>query len=95
VDVPLVSTELLEWLVASHEEIFMVTQTIFEGKNHPLIAIYDRSMRMVFGEHIAAKQLKLCNVIDNVKHQTIVIPEKWSNQVQNINTQEEYQNLLQ
>lgn len=94
VDVPLVSTELLEWLVASHQETFMVTQTIFEGKKHPLIAIYDRSMRIVCGEHIAGKQLKLGNVVDDVKHKTIVVPEKWSYEVQNINTQEEYQNLL-
>ncbi|MGQ7946664.1 molybdenum cofactor guanylyltransferase [Flavobacterium sp. WC2509] len=94
VDVPLVSTELLEWLVASHEETLMVTQTTIEGKTSPLIAIYDRSMRVVFGEHIAGKQLKLRTVIEDVKHQTIVVPEKWSDQIQNINTQEEYQNLI-
>jgi molybdopterin-guanine dinucleotide biosynthesis protein A len=94
VDVPLVSTELLEWLIASHGETFMVTQTTIEDKTNPLIAIYDRSMRIVFGEHIAGKQLKLKNVVEDVKHQTIVVPEKWSDQVQNINTQEEYQNLI-
>jgi molybdopterin-guanine dinucleotide biosynthesis protein A len=94
VDVPMVSTELLEWLVASHDETFMVTQTRVGDKVNPLVAIYDRSMRVVFGEHIAGKQLKLTTVVDDVKHQTIVVPEKWSKQVQNINTQEEYQNLI-
>jgi molybdopterin-guanine dinucleotide biosynthesis protein A len=94
VDVPLVSTELLEWLIKSHDETYMVTQTIVEDKTNPLIAIYDRSMRIVFGEHIAGKQLKLSKVIEDVKHQTSVVPEKWSHQVQNINTQEEYQNLI-
>jgi molybdenum cofactor guanylyltransferase len=93
VDVPFVSTELLEWLVASHEEIFMVTQTSVDNNTSPLIGIYDRSMRTVFGEHIAGKQLKLSKVVEDVKHQTIVVPEQWNNQVQNINTQEEYQNL--
>lgn len=94
VDVPMVSTELLQWLIANHDETFMVTQTAIGDKTSPLIGIYDRSMRIVFGEHIAGNQLKLRQVVEDVKHQTIEVPEKWSNQVQNINTQEEYQNLI-
>ena len=94
VDVPLVSTELLEWLIKSHEETDMVTQTKIGDKTNPLIGVYDRSMRIVFGEHMAGNQLKLRQVIEDVKHQTIEVPEKWSNQVQNINTKEEYQNLI-
>ena len=94
VDVPMVSTELLKWLVANHEETDMVTQTSVGGRTNPLVAVYDRSMRVVFGEHIAGKQLKLQTVIEDVKHQTVVVPEKWNDQVQNINTQEEYQNLI-
>jgi molybdopterin-guanine dinucleotide biosynthesis protein A len=94
VDVPMVSTELLEWLIQSHEETYMVTQTKSNDKTNPLIGIYDRSMRIVFGEHMAANQLKLRQVIEDVKHQTIVVPEKWTNQLQNINTPEEYQNLI-
>lgn len=94
IDVPLVSTELLEWLIENHDETYMVTQTKSGDKTSPLIGIYDRSMRIVFGEHMAGNQLKLRQVIEDVKHQTLEIPEKWHNQVQNINTQEEYQNLI-
>lgn len=94
IDVPLVSTELLQWLVENHDETYMVTQTKSEDKTNPLIGIYDRSMRIVFGEHMAAKQLKLRQVLEDVKHQTLEVPEKWANQLQNINTKEEYQNLI-
>ncbi|HKO76052.1 MAG TPA: molybdenum cofactor guanylyltransferase [Flavobacterium sp.] len=94
IDVPMVSTELLEWLIENHDETYMVTQTKSGEKTNPLIGVYDRSMRIVFGEHMAGNQLKLRQVIEDVKHQTIEVPEKWSNQVQNINTQEEYQNLI-
>jgi molybdopterin-guanine dinucleotide biosynthesis protein A len=94
VDVPMVSTELLRWLIESHNETDMVTQTKSGDKTCPLIGVYDRSMRIVFGEHIAGNQLKLRQVIEDVKHKTIEVPEKWRNQVQNINTQEEYQNLI-
>ena len=94
VDVPLVSTELLEWLIKSHDEIFMVTQTKSGEKTSPLIGVYDRSMRIVFGGQIAGNKLKLQQAIEDVKHRTLEVPEKWSNQVQNINTQEEYQKLI-
>ncbi|AOW09402.1 molybdenum cofactor guanylyltransferase [Flavobacterium gilvum] len=94
VDVPLVTTELLEWLLKNHDETFMVTQTKNGDKTSPLIGVYDRSMQTVFGEHLYGDQLKLRRVIEEVRHQTIEIPAAWSNQVQNINTKEEYQNLI-
>lgn len=94
VDVPLVSTELLEWVLKNHDETYMVTQIKSGDKTSPLIGVYDRSMRIVFGEHMASNQLKLRQVIEDVKHQTIEIPEIWKDQVQNINTPEEYQNLI-
>jgi molybdopterin-guanine dinucleotide biosynthesis protein A len=94
VDVPKVSTELLEWLIKSHDETYMVTQTKSGDKTSPLIGIYDRSMRIVFEEHLAGNQLKLRKVIEDVKHQTIEVPKKWCNQLQNINTQEDYKNLI-
>lgn len=94
VDVPMVSSEFLAWLVAKHDQTFMITQTIVGDKSNPLIAVYDRSMRAVLGEHMAGNQLKLKEVVEDVKHQTIEVPEKWVEQVQNINTQEEYQNLI-
>jgi molybdopterin-guanine dinucleotide biosynthesis protein A len=94
VDVPLVSTELLEWVLKNHDETFMVTQTKSGDKTNPLIGVYDRSMRIVFGEHMAGNQLKLRKVIEDVKHQTLEIPKKWNDQILNINTPEDYQNLI-
>jgi molybdenum cofactor guanylyltransferase len=94
VDVPLISAELLQWLIKNHDETDMVTQTKSGDKTSPLIGVYDRSMRIVFGELLAGNQLKLRKVIEDVKHKTIEVPEKWNNQVQNINTQEEYQKLI-
>nr|WP_315250921.1 molybdenum cofactor guanylyltransferase [uncultured Flavobacterium sp.] len=94
IDVPMVSTELLNWLIESHDETYMVTQTKSGEKTSPLIGVYDRSMRIVFGGQIAGNKLKLQQAIEDVKHQTIEVPEKWNHQVQNINTPEEYQNLI-
>lgn len=94
VDVPMVSTELLNWLIESHDETYMVTQTKNGDNTNPLIGIYDRSMRIVFGGQIAGNKLKLQQAIEDVKHRTLEVPEKWKHQVQNINTPEEYQKLI-
>nr|WP_315158167.1 molybdenum cofactor guanylyltransferase [uncultured Flavobacterium sp.] len=94
VDVPMVSTELLNWLIESHDETYMVTQTKSGEKTSPLIGVYDRSMRIVFGGQIAGNKLKLQQAIEDVKNRTLEVPEKWKNQVQNINTPEEYQKLI-
>ncbi|MNX22671.1 putative molybdenum cofactor guanylyltransferase [compost metagenome] len=94
VDVPLVSTDLLQWLVDKHEDSFMVTQVQVQEKASPLVGVYDRSMRILLGEHLAGNQLKLRGVIAEVNHQTLKVPEKWSAQLQNINTEEDYKKIL-
>jgi molybdopterin-guanine dinucleotide biosynthesis protein A len=94
VDVPLVSTDLLQWLVDKHEDSFMMTQLQVQEKTSPLIGVYDRSMRILLGEHLAGNQLKLRGVIAEVNHQTLEVPEKWSAQVQNINTDEDYKKIV-
>lgn len=94
VDVPLVSSELLQWLVDNHEDSYLISQLRAKDKVSPLIAIYDRSIRILLGEHLAGNQLKLRTVIDDVNHQTLNVPEKWHAQLQNINTYEEYKKIL-
>ena len=93
VDVPLVSTELLEWLLKNHSDCYMITQVQSNEKASPLVAVYDRSNRILLGEHLAGNQLKLSTLIDEVSHQTLIVPKKWEKQLSNINTQEEYKNL--
>ncbi|AWG20086.1 hypothetical protein FFWV33_00400 [Flavobacterium faecale] len=93
VDAPLVSTDLLQWLADNHEDSYMMTQVQVGDKASPLIAIYDRSCKAAFGEHMAGKQLMLRKVIEDLTHQTLIVPEKWSQQVQNINTPEEYKKI--
>ena len=94
VDVPLVSTELLQWLVDKHEDSFLITQVQANEKASPLIAVYDRAMRILLGEHLAGNQLKLCDVVEEVNHQTLSVPEMWKGQVQNINTDEDYKKII-
>lgn len=94
VDVPLVTTELLKWLLKNHDESFLLTQLQSDDKLCPLIAVYDRALRIPLGEHLASNQLKLRSFINDINHQTLEVPEKWSGQLQNINTNDEYQKII-
>lgn len=93
VDVPLVTTELIQWLVDNHDDGYLVTQVQVGEKVSPLVAVYDRALKTLMGEHIAGNQLKLRDVIAEVTPQTLIIPEKWSKQLQNINTEEDYKKI--
>lgn len=94
VDVPLVSTELLQWLIDNHDDSYLISQLKVNENTSPLVAVYDRALRTLLGEHLAGNQLKLSDVIDEVNTQTLAVPEKWNSQLQNINTQEDYKKLL-
>lgn len=93
VDAPLVSTELLQWIVENHKYPSLITQVQSREKVHPLIAIYDRELKNIFEESVNSNQLRLREAINKAPHQTLAVPEKWIAQVQNINTKEDYQNL--
>lgn len=94
VDVPLITTELLEWLLKNNDESYLMTQLQAHEKASPLIAVYDRALRIPLGELLAGNQLKLSSLVDDINHQTLEVPKKWSAQLQNINTNEDYQKLL-
>jgi molybdopterin-guanine dinucleotide biosynthesis protein A len=93
VDVPLVSTELLQWLVDNHDDSYLVTQVQVDEKASPLVAVYDHALGALLGEHLAGNQLKLRDVIAEVNVQTLTVPVKWSAQLQNINTEEDYKKI--
>lgn len=94
VDVPLISAEIIKWLVANIDEQRQITQVRVEDKTNPLVAIYCKELVSVFEEHLKRDQLKLRMVIDEIPNCTIDVPKKWTAQLQNINTKEDYQNLI-
>ena len=93
VDVPLVSTELLQWILDNHSEDFLMTQVQTDEKSSPLIAVYDQKLLSAFKENLENDQLRLRKVIDSITHQTLEVPKQWAFQLQNINTKEDYQRI--
>jgi len=94
VDIPLISADIIKWIIANIDEEKQITQVKIADKTSPLIAIYNKKVVSVFEEHLKRNQLKLRMVVDKIPHQTIDVPEKWHSLLQNINTKEDYQNLV-
>jgi molybdopterin-guanine dinucleotide biosynthesis protein A len=59
-----------------------------------LIAIYNRNLEATFKNAIDQDQLKLRNLVHSVNINLLQVPEEFKNQIQNINTKEEYKNCL-
>jgi molybdenum cofactor guanylyltransferase len=94
VDVPLISAAIITWLIANIDNEKLITQVKVEDKTSPLIAVYNRKAVTIFEEHLKREQLRLKMVVEAIPNQTIEVPEKWHSLLQNINTKEDYQNLI-
>jgi len=60
----------------------------------PLIGIYNTLCKKVFNTHLKNEQLKLMHVLNDLKINSIEVPNQWKKQVSNINTMEQL-NALQ
>lgn len=94
VDIPMISSDVINWLIANIDEKKLITQVRVFDKTSPLIGIYNKAALSTFEEHLKNDQLRLREVVAALPHQTIDVPLKWCDLLKNINTKEEYQNLI-
>lgn len=94
VDIPLITAEILTWLIANTNENSPLTQVKIKNQTSPLFAVYGKQLLTTFHKHIKADELKLRSIIETIPHTTLQVPEKWYSLLDNFNTKEEYQKLL-
>ena len=100
VDVPQIPVQLLENMLESHENVLKNKSTLekpyvlrHEGMLEPLIGIYPTSMAQYLEEKIQKEQLSVFRMLKELEcdcFEADVMP--W--QIANINTQEDYEQLL-
>ena len=90
----MISAAIIKWLVANIDEEKQITQVKVLGRSCPLIAVYNKDVASIFEEHLMREHLKLRMVVDAIPTQIIEVPEEWCALLQNINTKEDYQNIL-
>lgn len=94
VDAPLVTTNFFEWLLSCHLAENNLTQPKSEDKIYPLTAIYNKNAKETFEKNLFENKLRVKEVIQQLKCETIEVPLQWKSQLTNINTREEYEQVV-
>ncbi|MFI3208435.1 MAG: molybdopterin-guanine dinucleotide biosynthesis protein B [Eubacteriales bacterium] len=90
-DMPFVTEKLIEKLYNCLETNDQVVVAESEGRVQPLFAIYHRSMKSLIEEQIRKKDFRMMNLLEKVN--TKYVELEASNELRNINTQEELENI--
>ena len=93
-DTPNVTTELLDYLISKSKNE-AVTIAEFNGKEHPLIGIYDRGILESVTNNLENNQLKLITFCKELNARVLTIPKDLAEEVHfsNVNTREELEKL--
>ncbi|WP_010178444.1 molybdenum cofactor guanylyltransferase [Aquimarina agarilytica] len=92
-DLPLIKKDLINWLLNQHKADYDGTVITCNGKQMPLIAIYNKNSLPVFERHLINEQLKLMNVLKELHINFVEIPENLAYQTANINTPKQLKEL--
>jgi molybdenum cofactor guanylyltransferase len=95
VDTPLLTNNLLAWMVENLDTTKDVCQLQKDENTSPLIALYHKNCLPTFENNIKNNQLKLRKIVSELKNQTLSVPQQWAFQMQNINTINEYKSLIE
>lgn len=93
-DIPQISTEALDLLLAESQKYPEKISFLSDGKNdYPLIAVYPKSCLLAFAEAVAENRLKLRRLVEGLPYQRIPIQPEGVSSLQNINTKAELNTL--
>ena len=89
-DTPFVKAELYQYLLdklENHDGVIAVS----EGRTHPLIAVYRRSMADVFEAQLEEENYRIMRALDKADVLFCDLPQDMAAMARNINTPEEYE----
>lgn len=94
-DIPLISHELVRYLIASASLEQKTVIARVHDKVMPTFAVYHKTDLPLFAQAIAQQDYKLMNVLDTLDCHYLDIPKRFAGELQNINTPSDYQQLQQ
>lgn len=92
-DVPLITSEILRKLIVAVDGVSEVIQIESDGKNMPLIALYNKQCEPTFLKLFHAGELKLQYAINQFKVKTVTLNIEDELFTRNINTPEELKDI--
>ncbi|HSM63083.1 MAG TPA: molybdenum cofactor guanylyltransferase [Gillisia sp.] len=93
-DIPGITGSLLKDLIERTPEQTSVAFLSSGSNDYPLVAMYHKNCRKYFFEAIQENDLRLMNTIKKLNYERIEIPLSESYNLNNINTKEELQDLI-
>ena len=92
-DIPLLKVDLIKGLLDSYtNEDAIICET--KGRLHPLVGIYHKRCENAFQSAIENNTLKISSILEKVFSRTYIVPNKWEDQLTNINSPEQYKKLI-
>lgn len=70
VDIPLISSEIIQWLIANIDGEKQITQVKVKDKQIPLIAVYNRNLISDFKENLIKEELRLTHIVSKIPNKT-------------------------
>jgi len=92
-DIPLINTKVLEKLIEANDKDFDVFQTVSNGKQMPLIALYKKSCEKPFYEFLKNNERRMHDAINQLKVKNIILKPEFEIFTENINTPKELENI--
>ncbi len=90
VDLPLVSKDLIKFLISRHSEDYDITVPVFKNKLHPLLGVFSNSIKEVLLQCLEEDKLKVKDLLDSVSTNYADVSFRFSEQeFANINTPDE------
>ena len=93
-DMPLVSTKAFERLKEQHQEKHQVTTYASDQCMIPTVGLYEKNLISVFKTLIERKQLSLIAAVTSVPYGKIAVPSAEVYSFRNINTRNDYKEIL-
>ncbi len=88
-DSPLISVELIDYLVNNHEENYDMTMLKSEDHAYPLIAIYNKNCQVSLATYLESNKRSVFGFLEKLKVQSIEVPPQFQSQIRNFNRPED------
>ncbi len=92
-DSPLLSSEFMSYLITSHHASLNLTLVKEGDQLYPLIAVYDTRCSHFIKKYLDSGKRRVLGVLEELKVQTIDLPEQFRFQVRNFNSPEDLKYL--
>jgi len=92
VDTPFISSKLTSEIISKSDN-YDITIVRYNNKTNPIIGVYNKSIIPILEQEINSRMYKMLKFLEKANYKIIQLNGKFKNDLQNINTQDDYVKL--